>query len=316
MDISIIIPTLGRESVLLNTLQDLKKQNLNPENWECLIITQNHFSSEFIDKIKDVNILNFSIFYLSQPNASLARNIGLKEAKSDIVLFLDDDITIESKKFLEAHLDNFKKNPDLSGVFGQVIDTNKIFREHRHRFSTNSKFGWLYFPTNYNKNCQVKNGVSVNLSVNKKFAIDIGGMDANYIKGAHREESDFCLRLTKKYGLMNFDVEAGIIHIGENTGGVRSWGHNSGIHPIHHIVGEWYFILNGLFRYKTISFIELPHHLFQIAWRQVFNKANIKKIYPIFIASFKSLKGFFNAVKLYKKKPLTYSENMTYTKIL
>lgn len=312
IELSVIIPTLGRENILLNALSDLSKQKLDQNKWELLLITQNYFPESFLNQIKEINIKHLKIFYLDEPNASLARNIGIKEAKADIVLFLDDDIIIDSDNFLEAHLNNYKKVPTLSGVFGQVLATDRKKRNTKHKLSNNLNFGWLYFPANYNIKCNIRNGASVNLSVQKKYATEIGGMDANYIKGAHREESDFCLRLTKKYGAMNFDPDAGLIHIGEPTGGVRSWGYNSGVHPMHHIVGEWYFILNGLFRYKTIKFYHLHHHIFQILWRQIFNKSNLKKIYPIFVAVFKSFAGFFKALKLSWKKPLLYTEKMKY----
>lgn len=313
--LSVIIPTLGREENLISALSDLAKQKLEKYKWECIIVTQNHFGDSFLNKIKHVGIANLKTFYLEEPNASLARNIGLKESKSEIILFLDDDIIIDSDVFLSAHLQNYKKNPELSGVFGQVLSTERIRREERHHLSMNFNYGWLYFPPNFNFACKIPTGGAGNLSVQKKFAIEVGGMDANYIKGAHREESDFCLRLTKKYGLMNFDPDSSLVHIGEPTGGVRSWGYNSAIHPMHHIVGEWYFILNGLFKYKTIRFIHLHHHVFQILWRQIFNKPNLKKVYPIFSSIIKSFIGFLKAIKLMFSKNRLYSNQMKYEEV-
>ncbi|NPA67867.1 MAG: glycosyltransferase family 2 protein [Chlorobi bacterium] len=310
--ISVVIPTLGREKNLISTLKDLAKQNLNSDFWECLIITQTKFSDRFLSEITTSGIKNLRIFFLEEPNASLARNIGLKEAKFDIVLFLDDDIIIENNQFLNNHLSNYDKNPNLCGVFGQVLSVERKKRNERHKLSRNLDYGWLYFPPNFNKPCKTRNGASCNLSVIQKYAVSVGGMDANYVKGAHREETDFCLRLTKKYGLMNFDPEASLIHIGEPTGGVRSWGYNAGVHPMHHITGEWYFILNGLFRYKTIKFYHLHHHIFQILWRQIFNISNLKKIYPVFIAAGKSFAGFFKALKIAVNKPQLYCENVNY----
>jgi glycosyltransferase involved in cell wall biosynthesis len=301
--LSIVIPTIGRRQELLNTLSDLAKQNLDKDIWECLIITQSEIDIEGIKEIAVKNRLYLKVFYSEQPNASLARNIGLIEAQGEIILFLDDDLIIESPNFLINHLRHYN-DANLSGVVGQVMDLTKTVRNNRHKWSYKKKVGWLYFPGNYNQTASVLNGASCNLSVNKKMAIDVGGMDINYEKGAHREESDFCLRLTKKYGLMKFDPEASVIHIGSKTGGCRTWGMNTGIHPLHHIIGEWYFIFNGL-KHRTILIRDLHHHFAALFLRQIFNEKNRKNPVAILLAIFKSLYGFILILPKVLKEPKT-----------
>ena len=72
----------------------------------------------------------------------------------------------------------------------------------------------------------VRNGASNHLSVRRREALAIGGMDAQFEKGAHREESDFCLRYTDRYGPLLFDPEATLVHLGDQSGGCRTWGIN------------------------------------------------------------------------------------------
>lgn len=301
--LSIIIPTIGRKKELLNTINDLSKQNLEKYLWECLIIAQSVIDLESIKEIAIKSKINLRIFYTKYANASLARNIGLIEAKGDIVLFLDDDLIIEDPHFLENHLRNYK-DPNLCGVVGQVTDISKKVREERHKWSYKERVGWLYFPGNFNQPAVVLNGGSNNLSVNREMAIDVGGMDINYEKGAHREESDFCLRLTKKYGMMKFDPTASVIHIGSKTGGCRTWGMNTGIHPLHHIIGEWYFILNGL-KQKTILLKDLHHHFAALLFRQIINEQNKKNPIAIILSLVKSFYGLLLAINKITKKPKT-----------
>lgn len=303
INLSIVIPTIGRKQDLLNTIRDLTNQNLDKDNWECLIITQSEIDIESIREIVLKNKIHLKVFYLEQPNASLARNIGLIEAKGEIVLFLDDDLIIENRSFLNNHLRHYLNN-DNCGVVGQVTDITKKVRNDRHKWSYKKRVGWLYFPNNYNNEALVLNGGAGNLSVNKKMAIKTGGMDINYEKGAHREESDFCLRLTKKYGLMKFDPEASAIHIGSKTGGCRTWGMNTGIHPLHHIIGEWYFIFNGL-KHRTILIRDLHHHFAALFLRQIFNEKNRKNPVAILLAIFKSLYGFILSLPKVLKEPKT-----------
>lgn len=297
--LSIVIPTIGRKQELFNTINDLVKQNLDKNKWECLVIAQSEIDSDIIKNIAVKNELSLKLFYLEQPNASLARNIGLLEARGEIVLFLDDDLIIDKPEFLDNHLKHFD-NQELCGVVGQVTDITKIIRNDRHKWSYKKRVGWLYFPSNYNKRDLVLNGGAGNLSVRKIFALNIGGMDANFEKGAHREESDFCLRLTKKYGSMIYDPEAAVIHLGSRTGGSRSWGINRGIQPLHHIVGEWYFILKGL-RIKTVYFRDLTHHLASLFFRQIFNEQNRRNPIALVLSFFKSIVGLVKATVLVLK---------------
>lgn len=310
--LSVIIPTLGRKEELYNTLIDLGNQQYDHSAWECLIITQSETDTERLKQIAKDKRINIRVFYSEAPNASLARNIGLIEAKGEIVLFLDDDLIINDPNYLSLHIKNYD-DASLCGVFGQVMDPGVPARETRHKYSYHKRVGWLFFPPNFNQNCKILNGGAGNLSVRKQLALDVGGMDYHFAKGAHREESDFCLRLTKKYGCLNFDAAASVIHLGAATGGCRNWGKNEGIHPLHHVFGEWYFILKGL-KNKTIKWYDLHYHLGVLFLRQIWNEAN--KTHPTAIpkAIIRSLKGLFLAFKtVINQKPNLLPLNYTYS---
>ena len=65
----------------------------------------------------------------------------------------------------------------------------------------------------------------------------------NLLKRVHIEESDFCL-LNQQFGKILFEPRQ-FVHLGAAQGGCASWGKNDGIHPFHHVFGEWYFILKA-----------------------------------------------------------------------
>jgi glycosyltransferase involved in cell wall biosynthesis len=300
LDISIVIPTIGRAEILYSTLQDLCQQDI--DNWECLIIAQSPMDFEAIQQLATDTGRNIKLLQCSQPNASLARNIGLLESRGKVVLFLDDDLKIDNPSFLKAHLKNYEA-PLVSGVFGQVLNPNKEVRTSRHPRSENSRIGWLYFPPNYNQKCSVRNGASCNLSVRREWAISVGGMDAQFEKGAHREESDFCLRFTQQYGELIFAPEASVIHLSVGSGGCRSWGINRGIHPLHHITGEWYFLLKNL-QNGHILWHDLPDHLYVLLRRQIWNEEIKWQIPKLKLALQKSLEGYKAAQQKLKQGPL------------
>jgi glycosyltransferase involved in cell wall biosynthesis len=285
--ISIVIPTLGREQCLINTIDDLFKQTYS--HWECLIVAQGENWEGLTQRLHARFSKQVRVFFLSEANASLARNVGLIEGSGDVVLFLDDDVVIRDLRFLYNHARHFFDR-SVSGVAGQIVGASQIVRNDRHWISRLRRNGWLYFPLNFCDSTLVRNGGSGNLSVRRLDAIAIGGMDAHFTKGAHREESDFCLRYTDKYGRMIFDPEASLVHLGEPEGGCRAWGLNSVLHQLHHVAGEWYFILRGL-QEHTILLFDIPHHGYMLLRRQIFSWTNIRSPKRLIGALWRCIQG-------------------------
>lgn len=297
--ITVVIPTIGRDDCLVSSLRDLNRQTY--ARWDCLVIMQGTLREALPGLLKEALPGRLSVFYLDEPNASLARNVGLREARGDVVLFLDDDVIIQDADFLHNHARHYA-NPRVCGVSGQIRPSDGAVRHTRHWASRLHRVGWLYFPSNYARPCTVLNGGSGNLSVRADWARSVGGMDAHYEKGAHREESDFCLRLTHHYGPLEYDPDASLIHLGEKTGGCRQWGVNAGLHPIHHVVGEWYFIVKGV-RTGTIKLADVPHHLYSLLRRQIINSQNVRNPLQMLQAVKRSCRAFRLALAKYRSRP-------------
>lgn len=298
LQLSVVIPTIGREDALASTLACLLKQRL--QQWECLIINQGPPLTMGLPTHHG-RTSRVRVIHCTEPNASLARNVGLLNSRAEVVLFLDDDLVIESIGFLDAHLGHYADSLS-SGVFGQVLNPDRKVRLQRHRFSHLPRVGWLYFPPNFAYQCRVEAGGAGNLSVRRNWAVEVGGMDAQFEKGAHREESDFCLRYTAKYGPLVFEPAASVIHLGASSGGCRTWGSNRGVHPVHHVIGEWYFVLKGL-RSGLILWRDLPHHLGRLWARQIWNEDNRWRPGALCSAVARSIQGFSGAKKKLRQGP-------------
>ena len=245
--LSIVIPSAGREEVLADCLRDLGLQAVS--DIEYIAVLQ--FPSETrIRRLREAGGPRLRLFDLREPNASLARNIGLREARGEVVLFLDDDVRIPNPDFLHNHLRHYA-DPRVSGVYGQVLELGEAPTDRPEPGEIETDWGWMKLPANYARPCRTRNGASNNLSVRRDWALAVGGMDAWFEKGARREETEFNLRYTKRYGPLVFDPEAGLTHLSAG-GGSRSWGHVRRTVPMHHIVGHWYFLLRAL-RDQTIG---------------------------------------------------------------
>jgi len=96
--ISIVIPTFNRYELLKKLLNDLEKQIYN--YFEVIIIDQsNPFDKLFYN---DIN-LKFRLIKQKHPGLWKARNSGILSAKSDYLLFLDDDSRL-SNDWLYEHI--------------------------------------------------------------------------------------------------------------------------------------------------------------------------------------------------------------------
>lgn len=93
--ISIIIPIYNAEKYLHRTIESILKQTYS--NYELILI--NDGSTDDSEKIcyeYAKNSLNISVIDIPNSGVSNARNIGLKEAKGEYIMFLDSDDWIDS----------------------------------------------------------------------------------------------------------------------------------------------------------------------------------------------------------------------------
>ena len=297
--LSVIIPTIARYEMLNETLSFLKTQNFS--DFEVLIIDQNK-DFDFKDKINSSSEMAeiTRCFKLETASASKARNIGLSQAKGEIVLFLDDDVRIPDRDFLHHHVGAYEDENTI-GVVGAVLEEriNQRLRFDKHPWSENKEWGWLFFPQNYGLPAKVAVGRSCNLSVRRDLAIDVMGMDERFAKGAHREEADFCLRLVKKYGLLDFNPKAWLIHIGTPHGGIRNWDKVKRKVPAqHHFNGAFYFL------FKNVRLKYWPPHLLSIFQFFFWKKYLRRQPFLIPIVVFRCISGSWNAMKLLVKGPI------------
>lgn len=216
--VSVIIPTVNRSVVLLNTLQDLLKQNY--QDFEIIVVDQtDHPKKELLDFIKK----NHQIKYVHETRKSSphARNIGVKNAQGEIILFLDDDVEIKDKNFIKYHLDNYQTSK-ISLVGGRVIYN---WNDHRALSQVGRlKYWGLKEVTNFDSTIktEIDHAPGGNLSCYKKIFLAVGGFGEVYKGLAHMEETDFCLRVKRAGYKMIFEPKAVLRHLQAPSGGNRA----------------------------------------------------------------------------------------------
>lgn len=111
MKLSVIIPTYNQSKVLPKPIAAIFEQSLPQEHYEVLVI--NDGSTDDTHKIVKSLQKKYDFHYFVQENkgAGTARNKGIKQAKNEIIVLIQDDIIV-TPNFLEEHLKFHQQNPE------------------------------------------------------------------------------------------------------------------------------------------------------------------------------------------------------------
>lgn len=242
MSVAVVIPTLGREKVLIETVGALLA--LDDPADEVVVVDQTPVHEPGTEStLGEWNEMGRIRWHrLTRASIPFAMNTGLKEARSAVVLFLDDDIVPDSG-LVRAHR-RAHEAPGISGVAGMVLQPGErpatsdggpsrgegLRRDLDFRFTG---------PTG----CEVWNVMAGNLSVKREEALACGGFDERFVGVAYRFETEFCRRLRRQGGMVVYEPAAVIHHLKAPSGGTRTWGsHQTSARP-EHSVGDYYFAL-------------------------------------------------------------------------
>jgi len=223
--ISVIIPTYGREETLCHTLKDLLEQNY--PNFEVLVIdqtpTHKPATESYLKDLLEVGKIRwFRLDWASLPGA---RNYGVRRAKGDIILFIDDDVEIP-QGYLQAHALNYE-NPQIGAVAGRVFDRMKLTDSGGYEIedlppaAMDAGIAWYYIDLVHTiKPQRVISARGCNMSFRREIFTEYNiWFDERFCGSAVREESDFCLRLRNTECYIWYDPAAYLVHLGEETGG-------------------------------------------------------------------------------------------------
>ena len=98
--ISVIIPTYNEEDVILDCLTSLSKQSVR--DFEIIVVDDGStdLTVKKLEEVKEILDIKIKIIYGKHEGAGAARNLGVKNSKGEILVFVDADMIFE-KHFLK-----------------------------------------------------------------------------------------------------------------------------------------------------------------------------------------------------------------------
>jgi GT2 family glycosyltransferase len=124
MRLSVIIPTLGRPDLLREAIESVLAADPPPSELIVVDGDPNHSARPVVDTFHGGK--TDLVYFPTVPSVTRQRNIGIRAARSDVVVFLDDDVAVDPLLF--AVLAEAFGDPGLVGATGHVAE------ERSHQF--------------------------------------------------------------------------------------------------------------------------------------------------------------------------------------
>ncbi len=218
-ELSAILASFGREAVVRDAVADLLNQR--DAALEIVVVLQR--ADDASAAVAELRALHragrIRLFETEFANAQRARNLGILAARAPVVWLLDDDVRV-SPEIAARHLANYRRDPALDGVAGQVLEPGQTPTRDLPPQHAWPHLGWQFFPLNYAARAPAINWPSTNSSVKRDLAIRAGGFDARFER-TWLDDTDFSCRLRTLGARLVFDPDATVTHLKVPSGGRR-----------------------------------------------------------------------------------------------
>ena len=205
--ISICIATYNRAAKLKEIILLLENQTFDRSNYE-IIVTDSYSNDNTKVIVQELTYKYNNIIYKEDCKNVLAnkRNEGIKLAKSDIIVFLDDDV-YPKENFIEAHYNANKCNVNVF-YCGQIrFDSELVKKSNYYRFRDDQHLK----DDSIDKDLSFNKIVVMNLSFKKDFIDKVGYVDERFINYGC-EDTEFGYRVVHSGYKLRYLRDALAIH--------------------------------------------------------------------------------------------------------
>jgi GT2 family glycosyltransferase/glycosyltransferase involved in cell wall biosynthesis len=214
--VSVVVPTFNRKDKLLRCLDALRSQTVLPEEIEVLVVDDG--SSDGTAEVLARYESPFRLRSFRQPNQGpgAARNLAIREARGEYVLFLGDDIYADPR-LVEEHLEaHARLGDERAAVLGHVgwepsLPVTPVMRwvcgegtlQYAYQFIPDlPTLDWRFFYTS-------------NISVSRPFLVEAAEAGIVFdpcFRHAAFEDSEYAWRLMRRGLRIHYVKDAQVVH--------------------------------------------------------------------------------------------------------
>jgi len=192
--VSVVIPTFNRQATLALCLQALEIQSLPPEDFEVIVVDDgsSDATQSFCNGFNPRYLLEY--FRQSNAGAGAARRLGVQHARSEFLLFFNDD-TIASPGLLAKHLEEQENHRgEKLAVLGDFRLPPAASERALTYFLTRNPFLFPQVSLKAGIHSQSALFVTCNMSVSRDAVLAAGSFDPRFRVG---EDTDLGIRLMR-----------------------------------------------------------------------------------------------------------------------
>jgi GT2 family glycosyltransferase len=224
LPVSVIVPTVGRPRLLQAALESLAA--CAPRAVETIVVDQSQRDDgrAIVDRFAPFGVRTVS---LSVRNKPLALNLGLQQARNEVVLVTDDDCTV-APSWVDIAWREIQAHPDAI-ITGRVLP-------HGEPLAVPST---IDEPTPRDYTGEIHYGALYggNMACNRSLVLAAGGFDERLPVA---EDNDFCYRWLRAGGPLRYEPELVVWHYAWRTPPEmdrlhRSYGHGQGLFYAKHL---------------------------------------------------------------------------------
>lgn len=217
--LSVILATWRRDDALRAVLGDLARQQ--GVIAEVVVIDQNQppTPDDFFAAFRQSP---HRLVVLPHPQGVVAaRNDGAKIATGEVLVFIDDDVRIDSDRYLETIARTFT-DPTLAGMCGQELSPPDYRpSDHEQGGFADAFEEACFFPRAIQQRREAFHLATCNCAIRRSAWEQVGGLDPVFAGNSYGDDYDLALRMRAAGLRIVFEPAASVRHIRAAMGGLR-----------------------------------------------------------------------------------------------
>lgn len=189
------MPTYNRSDCIGASLHAYMHQTVPKESFEVIVIDDGSTdgTEELVERFKKEVNYSLSLYRQKNRGSGAARNTGIRHAKGEIILNVDDD-ALPVPHFIEEHL-------KIHETYSKLIVRGPIINVTKPEIKGSELFVWRHFSMNY--------FCTANVSIRKEHILKAGFFDERFER---RQDAELGLRLRKLGLKRKFSIKAIVYH--------------------------------------------------------------------------------------------------------